>query len=160
METYILVALLIALIWGISPIMYKHLLDRYHATSIIVFVSIVYMICVFIMGCYNHKEVFDDYSRIDINDIGWIILVSSLGLFLANFLQVTVLKDNDPTIVSPIIYSCPLFTLLLAYMLFNTTINFPCLLGVVLIVSGVLCISTCSENSNTKIDLNRLFKIR
>ena len=160
METYILVALLIALIWGISPIMYKHLLDRYHATSIIVFVSIVYMICVFIMGCYNHKEVMEDYGRININDIGWIVLVSLFGLFLANFLQVTVLKDNDPSVVSPIIYSCPLFTLLLAYMLFNTTINLSCLFGTFLIVSGVLCISICSDNADLKVDLNRLFKIR
>ena len=160
METYILVALLIAFIWGISPIMYKHLLDRYHATSIIVFVSIVYIICVFIMGCYNHKEVLEDYNKIDINDIGWIVLVSLLGLFLANFLQVTVLKDNDPSVVSSIIYSCPLFTLLLAYMLFNTSINLSCLFGTFLIVSGVLCISICSDNANLKVDLNRLFKIR
>jgi len=107
METYILVALLISVIWGLSPIMYKHLLDKYHPTSVLAFVSIAYFICVFIMGCCNHKSILDDYNKIDFNDICWVILVSVSGLFIANILQVTVLKDNDPSVVSPIIYSCP-----------------------------------------------------
>ena len=160
METYILVALLIALIWGVSPIMYKHLLDRYHPASVIVFVSIVYIICVFVLGCCNHKEVMEDYGKIDFNDMCWVFLVSLSGLFIANLLQVTVLKDNDPSVVSPIIYSCPLFTILAAYMLFNTSLNGHSLFGSFLIVSGVLCISACSTNYNEKIDLNKLFKIR
>ena len=160
METYILVALFIALIWGISPILYKHLLDRYHPISIIVFVSIVYIGCVFVLGCYNHKTVLEDCNKIGFDDMFWVFIVSITGLFIANVLQMTVLKDNDPSIVSPIIYSCPLFTLLLAYLLFNSTINTPCIIGSLLIVSGVLCISTCSDNSATKMDLNKLFKIR
>jgi drug/metabolite transporter (DMT)-like permease len=159
METYILVALLISVIWGLSPIMYKHLLDKYHPTSVLAFVSIAYFICVFIMGCSNHKSILDDYNKIDFNDICWVILVSVSGLFIANILQVTVLKDNDPSVVSPIIYSCPLITLLAAYLLFNTTMNLPCLFGSFLIVTGVLCISACSDNYNAKIDLNKLFKL-
>jgi len=159
METYILVALLISVIWGLSPIMYKHLLDKYHPTSVLAFVSIAYFICVFIMGCSNHKSILDDYNKIDFNDICWVILVSVSGLFIANILQVTVLKDNDPSVVSPIIYSCPLITLLAAYLLFNTTMNLPCLFGSFLIVAGVLCISMCSDNYNAKIDLNKLFKL-
>lgn len=159
METYILVALLISVIWGLSPIMYKHLLDKYHPTSVLAFVSIAYFICVFIMGCCNHKSILDDYNKIDFNDICWVILVSVSGLFIANILQVTVLKDNDLSVVSPIIYTCPLITLLAAYLLFNTTMNLPCLFGSFLIVSGVLCISACSDNYNAKIDLNKLFKL-
>jgi len=159
METYILVALLISVIWGLSPIMYKHLLDKYHPTSVLAFVSIAYFICVFVMGCCNHKSILDDYNKIDFNDICWVILVSVSGLFIANILQVTVLKDNDPSVVSPIIYSCPLITLLAAYLLFNTTMNLPCLFGSFLIVMGVLCISACSDNYNEKIDLNKLFKL-
>ena len=53
METYILVAFLIAIIWGLSPIMYKHLLDKYNPTSVLAFVSIAYFICVF-EGERNH----------------------------------------------------------------------------------------------------------
>lgn len=161
MEIYILVALLIALIWGITPIMYKHLLDKYHPTSVLALVSIVFIICIFVMSCYNYKEIANDFSKIDFNDICWVILVSLLGLFLANILQMTVLKDNDPSIVSPIIYSCPLFTLLAVYLLFNATLNIHCLFGSFLIVLGVICISVCSDNSyNTKIDLNKLFNLR
>ena len=159
METYILVALLIAVLWGLSPIMYKHLLDRYHPTSVLAFVSIVYFICVFVMGCCNHQSILEDYNKIDFNDMCWVVLVSVTGLFIANILQVTVLKDNDPSIVSPIIYSCPLITLLVAYLLFNTSLNMECLFGSLLIVSGVLCISMCSDNRKQKMDLNKLFKL-
>ena len=159
MKTYILVAFLIAIIWGLSPIMYKHLLDRYHPTSVLAFVSIAYFICVFVMGCCNHQSILEDYNKIDFYDVCWVILVSVSGLFLANILQVTVLKDNDPSIVSPIIYSCPLITLLAVYLLFNTTLNMECLFGSFLIISGVLCISMCSDNNMKKMDLNKLFKL-
>lgn len=159
METYILVAFLIAIIWGLSPIMYKHLLDKYHPISVLVFASIAYFICVFVTGFCNHQTIRDDYNKIDFNDICWVILVSVSGLFIANILQVTVLKDNDPSIVSPIIYSCPLITLLAVYLLFNSTLNYECLFGSFLIVSGVLCISMCSDNSKQKMDLNKLFKL-
>ena len=159
METYILVALLIAIIWGLSPIMYKHLLNKYNPTSVLAFVSIAYFICVFVMGCCNHQTILDDYNKIDFNDICWVILVSVSGLFIANILQVTVLKDNDPSIVSPIIYSSPLITLLAIYLLFNTTLNPGCLFGSFLIVSGVICISMCSNNCKQQMDLNKLFKL-
>ena len=159
METYILVAFLIAIIWGLTPIMYKHLLDKYNPTSVLAFVSIAYFICVFVMGCCNYQSIPDDYKKIDFNDVCWVILVSVSGLFIANILQVTVLKDNDPSIVSPIIYSCPLITLLAVYLLFNTTLNKECLFGSFLIVSGVLCISMCSDNHKQKMDLNKLFKL-
>ena len=159
METYILVAFLIAIIWGLSPIMYKHLLDKYNPTSVLVFASLAYFICVFVTGCCNYQSILDDYNKIDFNDVCWVILVSVSGLFVANILQVTVLKDNDPSIVSPIIYSCPLITLLAVYLLFNTSLNMECLFGSFLIVSGVLCISMCSDNHKQKMDLNKLFKL-
>jgi len=159
METYILVAFLIAIIWGLSPIMYKHLLDKYNPTSVLVFASLAYFICVFVTGCCNYQSILDDYNKIDFNDVCWVILVSVSGLFIANILQVTVLKDNDPSIVSPIIYSCPLITLLAVYLLFNTSLNMECLFGSFLIVSGVLCISMCSDNHKQKMDLNKLFKL-
>lgn len=159
METYILVASLIAIIWGLSPIMYKHLLDKYNPTSVLVFASLAYFICILVTGCCNYQSILDDYNKIDFNDVCWVILVSVSGLFIANILQVTVLKDNDPSIVSPIIYSCPLITLLAVYLLFNTTLNKECLFGAFLIVSGVLCISMCSDNRKQCMDLNKLFKL-
>ena len=159
METYILVAFLIAIIWGLSPIMYKHLLDKYNPTSVLVFASLAYFICILVTGCCNYQSILDDYNKIDFNDVCWVILVSVSGLFVANILQVTVLKDNDPSIVSPIIYSCPLITLLAVYLLFNTSLNIECLFGSFLIVSGVLCISMCSDNHKQKMDLNKLFKL-
>ena len=159
METYILVAFLIAIIWGLSPIMYKHLLDKYNPTSVLVFASLAYFICILVTGCCNYQSILDDYNKIDFNDVCWVILVSVSGLFIANILQVTVLKDNDPSIVSPIIYSCPLITLLAVYLLFNTSLNKECLFGSFLIVSGVLCISMCSDNHKQKMDLNKLFKL-
>ena len=159
METYILVAFLIAIIWGLTPIMYKHLLDKYNPTSVLVFASLAYFICILVTGCCNYQSILDDYNKIDFNDVCWVILVSVSGLFIANILQVTVLKDNDPSIVSPIIYSCPLITLLAVYLLFNTTLNKECLFGSFLIVSGVLCISMCSDNHKQKMDLNKLFKL-
>jgi len=159
METYILVAFLIAIIWGLSPIMYKHLLDKYNPTSVLVFTSLAYFICILVTGCCNYQSILDDYNKIDFNDVCWVILVSISGLFIANILQVTVLKDNDPSIVSPIIYSCPLITLLAVYLLFNTSLNKECLFGSFLIVSGVLCISMCSDNHKQKMDLNKLFKL-
>lgn len=160
MENYILVALLISLIWGTSPLIYKHLLSNYNPITIIIFSGLVYTLCIVLYGCFHMNTVLEDYNRMNGNDIWWIALSAILALFLANVLQLTVLKDANASVVSPIIYTCPIFTLLLAYMLFNVEPNRYCVFGVLLIVLGVLCISVCSDNTKKEcIDLNNLFKL-
>lgn len=160
MENYILVALIVSLIWGTSPLIYKHLLSNYNPITIIIFSGVVYTLCIILFGCFHMNTVLEDYNRMNGNDIWWIALSAILALFLANVLQLTVLKDANASVVSPIIYTCPIFTLLLAYMLFNTEPNRYCLLGALLIVLGVLCISVCSNNTTKEhVDLNKLFKL-
>lgn len=160
MENYILVALLISLIWGTSPLIYKHLLSSYNPITIIIFSGVVYTLCIVLYGCFHMNTVLEDYNRMNGNDIWWISLSAILALFLANVLQLTVLKDANTSVISPIIYTCPIFTLLLAYMLFNAEPNRYCVLGVIFIVVGVLCISVCSNNTPKEcIDLNKLFKL-
>jgi len=160
MENYVLVALLISLLWGTSPLVYKHLLSRYNPITIIIFSGVIYAACVFVFGCFHMNILLEDYNRMNGNDIWWIALTAIFAVFIANVLQITVLKDANASVVSPIIYTCPIFTLLLAYMFFNAEPNRYCILGVLLIVLGVLCISVCS-NTTTKecIDLNKLFKL-
>lgn len=160
MENYVLVALLISLIWGTSPLIYKHLVSRYNPATIIVITGVIYATCVLIFGFFHVDILLEDCNRMNKCDIGWIALSAVFALFIANVLQLIVLKDANPSVVSPIIYTCPIFTLLLVYMLFNTEINKYCSLGVILIVLGVVCISTCSNDTSKEIiDLNKLFKL-
>lgn len=160
MDNYILVALLISLIWGTSPLIYKHLLSQYNPVTIIIFSGVIYAVCVFVFGCFHMNTLLEDYNHMKGADICWIALSAVLALFLANVLQLSVLKDANASVVSPIIYTCPIFTLLFAYMLFNAEPNRYCILGVFLIFLGVLCISLCSNNTTKEcIDLNKLFKL-
>lgn len=160
MENYILVALLISIIWGTSPLVYKHLLVRYNPVTIIIYSGLIHAICVTIFGCFNSNILIEDYNRMNGCDLCWIILGAVFALFIANLLQITVLKDANASVVSPIIYTCPIVTLFLTYMLFNAELNIYCVLGVFLIVLGVLCISICSNNTTKEcVDLNKLFKL-
>ena len=160
MENYVLVALLISLIWGTSPLIYKHLVSQYNPVSIIIFSGLVYAICVLVFGCFHMNILITDYNRMSRSDMWWIALTAIFAVFIANVLQITVLNDANASVVSPIIYTCPLFTLLLAYMFFNVEPNRYSVLGVLLIVLGVSCISMYSNNAQKEfIDLNKLFKL-
>jgi drug/metabolite transporter (DMT)-like permease len=83
-----------------------------------------------------------DIPKIDMRDLGLIAFASIIDAFLANLLYYNVLRDHESYIVSALIFSSPVFTLLLAYLFLNEKITLMGALGVFFIILGVICVST------------------
>jgi len=139
--TYILISLLVAFLWGLSPIIQKHLLKKFDRFSLMLFFSTVYFICLLLCLPFYHSRLVKDLSILEIRDMGLIAFSTIATSFSANLLIFQVLKDHDSYIVSALESVAPLFTLFLVYYFFNEKVNVLGVLGVLLVVLGIVCIA-------------------
>lgn len=158
MDTYILIALVISLIWGASPLIHKHLLRKYSEITIIVISGFIYFTCLLMLGIAYYDTIKTDCSNMSRFDLIWFTIIAFFAFFIANLLQTNILKENSSYIVTTLIYSCPIFTLLLGYLLFDITIDSYGLTGIMLIMVGILFIAANKKCNNTSeiIDFDNL----
>lgn len=134
-------SLLVGLLWGISPIMQKHLLKKFDNFSLILFFATVYIIIIMIASIYYQKTIMKDFLSINAKDVFIIFCYAFFTSFLSNLLIFHLLKLHDTYIVAAFAGTAPLFTLLIVFFLFNEKITIIGALGVILIVLGVGCIA-------------------
>jgi transporter family protein len=142
------ISLLIALLWGLSPILHKSLLKKIHPLSLMLFLSLGYFLCLLLLLPFQYKRIKSDVLNLTTNDIKLILISATITSFLANFLFYYVLKSNNSSIVAALGSTSPLFTLLIAYFLMTEKVNSYGILGIIFIVMGVICISVNDRNLN------------
>ena len=136
-----LLTLFSAFLWGVSPIITKGLIAKYHRYTIMVLFSATYFLCL-LLGMYYYDKVFmKDLAKLSLNDILLILVQGVVILFFGNVIYYYVLKDNDCSIITALQSCSPFFTLILAYWLLNEKIHLTGLIGIALIVMGVIFIS-------------------
>lgn len=138
---YILLSLLVAFLWGISPIFQKHFLKKFDKGSLMLFFSLTYAFIVAAYSLFNKKTIIKDIQMLSNNDIYMVIIYVFFTIFMTNFLILHVLKMHDAYIVAAFEGTAPLFTLLVVYLFFNENITRLGALGVILIVLGIFCVS-------------------
>jgi drug/metabolite transporter (DMT)-like permease len=141
LPTYILISLFVAFLWGLAPIIQKHLLKKFDRFSLMLFFSTVYFICLLLCLPFYHLRLIRDVSILEIHDIALIALTAIGTSFLANVLILQVIKEHDSYIVSALESVAPLFTLFFVYYFLNEKINILGVLGVILVVLGIFCIA-------------------
>jgi uncharacterized membrane protein len=133
-------ALLISFFWGIIPIIYKVLLKRLNNITVMAITAIFYVILLMILVFYNRNIVIKDLNKITNHEYLWIFIATFFGIFLANYLYYYILKQGEVAILTALMYTCPIITLLAAYFFLNDKISQRALIGILLIVTGVICI--------------------
>lgn len=94
----------------------------------------------------RNGDVKNDLKNMTTKDI---LIILSIGLFsgfIGNMLYLYVLKDHNTSIISALIYSSPVFTLIISYLFLKEKLNMYGLLGVITIIIGVILVSL-NENS-------------
>lgn len=137
---YILIALFVSFLWGIHPVLAKHLLKKFSIVSVLSFNNVLYFLAMIIFSLMNYNTVVNDFKRIDSNDALILLFVGLVSSFFANLLYYFVLESHESSLVSALVYSSPIFTLLFAYFFMKEKINLLGVLGILLIVLGVVCI--------------------
>jgi hypothetical protein len=137
-----LVALVVSFLWGLQPAVYKTLLQQVSYQTIMLFSGVTNVLCVAILCWIESQQVTRDLRQVTPFHMVVMILLPVFTMFLANVLYFRVLKDHETSIVSAVIYSAPVFTLIIAYLFLNERLRWQGLVGIAAIVGGViLCLT-------------------
>ena len=132
-------ALLVASIWGITPILEKLSLIKASPFTVLtirfVFTAMFVAVASIVTGKYR------ELSSVDGKTFLWIILAGFLGGIVGLFLYFVALKQDLTTKIAPITATFPLFTAIYAYIFLHEPITLLRLIGIVLIVVGLMFIN-------------------
>ena len=146
---YIILALITSFLWGIQPVLHKHSLQKFDGTTIMLLTSFIYFVAVFITFFLtkNQKIIIKDIKKMNKIDSTIIICTAIFTAFLTNVIYFYILKDNESSIISALIYSSPVFTLIVSYLFLNEKLEAIGIIGILFVLVGVICISL---NNNTR----------
>ena len=132
-------ALLVASIWGISPIFEKLSLERASPLTVITLRFIFSTTCLVVYSVVTGG--YKDFGTVDGKTLLYIILAAVIGGIIGLLLFFTALKQDFTSKIVPIAATFPLFTALYAFMFLNEHISSPRLMGIILIVIGLILVN-------------------
>ena len=138
---YILLALLVSFILGVSPVAHKYLLTKYRPITIMMISASVYFSFILLVVLLNKNIFMKDLNKITSKDAMIAFAVSSSILIISNFIYYYLLRDHKSSIISALIYSSPVFTLIIAYIFLKERLRLYGYLGIFSILVGVIFIS-------------------
>jgi drug/metabolite transporter (DMT)-like permease len=140
MQLLYLYALFISILWGIIPIIYKVVLERLNNVTVMLINGVFYCILLVSLFLYNKKVVMNDLNKITTNEYTWIFIATLFGGFIGNLLYYYILKKGEAAVLTALMYTAPVVTLIAAYFILKDKITPLAITGILLIVTGVVCI--------------------
>jgi uncharacterized membrane protein len=134
-------SLIVSLFWGISPVFYKMIMSKVDTKLTFIINNLFFTLGVLGYTYYYWDQIKVDVQNISIRDtlaIGAIAIVLS---FIPNIIYYNLINDHDSYVVTALVNSAPVFTVGLSYLLLKENITKNSLLGVVLIIVGIFCLS-------------------
>ena len=142
MNYYTYLAFVIAFIWGISPVLFKYILQKNIPSYIIIFIqSAVYFLSSIIYIIIYEKD--DIYGDIQKNSkyIPLLIIISFFSVYVANVLYIFALDNKaNVNIMSLIVSLAPVITLIASFLILQEILPIKVLIGFLIIFIGLLCI--------------------
>lgn len=132
-------ALLVASIWGITPIFEKLSLVKASPLTVITLRFIFTTTCVIAASLATGR--YREIASVDGRTLLWIFLAGLLGGVVGLLIYFSVLKQDLTSRIVPIAATFPLFTALYAFIFLHETISIQRLMGIVLIVVGLIFVN-------------------
>jgi drug/metabolite transporter (DMT)-like permease len=136
--------LVVASIFGLTPILEKHILSFIKPETFIVLsgflvflISILFYIFVYKHNIYDEMVILKDNRNIFL----LMILTVFLIYFLANYVYLNTISENKTHLVTALVATYPIITLTIAYLFLNEDVTFYHTLGVFFIVGGVILLN-------------------
>ena len=133
-----LLALLVAFIWGLNPIIEKLSLVKATTLTVMTIRFIMTSIVLTIITLYQGK--FYELNNLDSKTYYYIIIpaiLAGVGLYI----YFIALGKGESSKVVPIIATFPLFTAVYAFFILKESITTPKIIGTFLIVSGIVILN-------------------
>lgn len=112
------------------------------------FSSAVNFSLIVLLAITRIKEVTTDINKLTPRDILLIVGISVFAIFMANIIYYYILKDHESSIISALIYSSPVFTLILASLFLEEKVDSYGISGIIAVIIGIILIS--QNNKSTK----------
>jgi len=129
-------ALAIGALWGVTPALYKRVLDRISPSSLIVFYAAILATCCLIWAAFFAKDIARDFARMRGADWAMLAIGAGLGGFIASVLFVYLIARYEIHWITGLAYTAPMFTAVLAWAWLGERVNAISAIGVALIVVG------------------------
>jgi transporter family protein len=131
-------AFIVAIIWGITPIIYKSILNDLSYHTVLIFSALTFFIASIFYTIIYYKEISNDI-KIYPHKLLYIALYAFIGLFIANILYHYAIKHTDNiAIIITITSIYPLITLILSYYILYEDISAHNIIGILLIIIGIV----------------------
>jgi len=133
-----LLALLVAFIWGINPIMEKLSLVKATPLTVMTIRFIMTSIVLTILTFYQGK--FYELNNLD-SKTYYYILIPAILAGVGLYIYFIALGKGESSKVVPIVATFPLFTAVYAFLILKESITTPKIIGTFLIVSGLVILN-------------------
>lgn len=137
-------SLVVSFLFGVTPITHKYLFNKHPISkeTLITSGAFFYFLCALIYFLVHREKVILDVKKLPTSSL--VIMASSAVFsgFLANYLYFKAIQHSSSYVVSALIFSSPMFTFVLAYLILNEDITFRNAFGVACIVVGVIILAT------------------
>lgn len=137
----ILLAFLIAIIWGSKSIALSIITKKYSTEFIYSIQIILELLFISFFIYFNKDIIYPDLNNITLIDFISMFFIALIGTFLSNYLFTYLLKYNDHNVITTIAYSAPIFTLIISMVFLNKKIDLVKQIGVLLSVVGLVMVS-------------------
>ena len=137
-------SLAVSAMWGVTPVAHKYVMSARGVDPRVVMVvsGATYALCIVGYGAFHAKDMVSEYRKLDAGSLGIIAVTAAMTAFLANIIYLYLLRGHTTYVVTAIMYSAPVFTLLLSLLLLRQEQVTPMgCLGTLLIVLGVVCLA-------------------
>jgi drug/metabolite transporter (DMT)-like permease len=143
-------AMLVALLWGVGPVLQKLLLRDLPFEMVFVAGAVFYLAAVLVYALCKRRALLDAWPRLTVRHAGILALFALLSTFLGGLLFVIVLgrMHNNTTVVTALTYTAPIVTALCAALVLGEQMSLGGAGGVLLIIAGV-CLLTLKKQQTT-----------
>jgi drug/metabolite transporter (DMT)-like permease len=135
--------ILIFLIYGTRPVLYKYIVPYIQVESIILISGLFYFILsVFYIVFTKPTKLLHDVHIMNKNPklYLWLLLTALFGLIATHF-YLDILKDTSAFLLTALLSAYPLVTAATGYLFLNEVITRKQLIGMVVIIAGVMILN-------------------
>jgi len=141
MRELIINGLIVSMVFGVSTIFQKLLLQELSNKEVMYIHNLIYFTAINIYFYSDLGSIHNRFLNLDFKQCTYFFFLSVVCVLISSTLYYDLLNNHSPGIVSMIVSLNPLFTLAISYLIFQERLNTNQLLGVGLILSGTFMLS-------------------
>lgn len=130
-------AFLVMLLWGLQPILQKHLVNQLPQKMVMILTGTAYFSSLLIFGLMNNKELQVSAQKVTSKHILTAIVSAGLCSFLGNILFYKLLSVHDAHFVSAFTSAFPVMTMVFAFLLLKENITKLSAVGIIFVSLGL-----------------------